>query len=74
MRDPAGMFVTSGFQMRDRDIIYVANSQSVDWLKFIGFINSNISFATNVATVPTIGSSTTTTRLVTTGGSLTTTP
>jgi polysaccharide biosynthesis/export protein len=71
LRDPAGMFVTSGFQMRDRDIIYVANSQSVDWLKFISFINSNISFATNVATIPTIGSQTTT-RLVTTGGSLTT--
>ena len=71
LRDPAGMFVTSGFQMRDRDIIYVANSQSVDWLKFINFINSNINFATNVATIPTIGSQTTT-RLVTTGGSLTT--
>jgi polysaccharide export outer membrane protein len=74
LRDPSGMFVTSGFQMRDRDIIYVANSQSVDWLKFISFINSNISFASNVATIPDIGRRTATTRLVTTGGALTTTP
>ncbi|PTM41721.1 polysaccharide biosynthesis/export family protein [Bosea sp. 124] len=74
LRDPANMFVASGFQMRDRDIIYVANSQSVDWLKFISFINSNVSFATNVATVPDIGRRTATTRLVTTGGSITSTP
>ncbi len=68
------MFVTAEFQMRDRDIIYVANSQSVDWLKFNSFINSNISFATNVATIPDIGRTTSTTRLVTTGGTLPTTP
>lgn len=74
LRDPSNMFVTAEFQMRDRDIIYVANSQSVDWLKFISFINSNITFATNVATVPDIGRTTSTTRLVTTGSSLTASP
>jgi polysaccharide biosynthesis/export protein len=55
LREPSGLFVTSSFRMRDRDIIYVANSYSVEWLKFVSFVNSNISFAENVASVPNIG-------------------
>jgi hypothetical protein len=68
------MFLTSGFQMRDRDMIYVANSQSVDWLKFITFINANISFAESVARVPDIGRRGSSVVLRTTGSTLSSTP
>ncbi len=64
LRDPSGLFVTASFRMRDRDIIYVANSHSVEWLKFVNFVNANISFAENVAGVPDIARSRTSTTVI----------
>lgn len=40
LRDPAGTFLTTEFQMRDKDVIYVANSRSVEHTKFYTYINS----------------------------------
>jgi polysaccharide export outer membrane protein len=40
LEDPSGYFLISDFVMRDRDMIYVSNAPSVDFLKFITLIRS----------------------------------
>lgn len=40
LEDPSGYFLISDFIMRDRDMIYVSNAPSVDFLKFITLIRS----------------------------------
>lgn len=37
-RDPSSFFFTQQFPMRNRDIIYVANAESVEVEKFLGFV------------------------------------
>jgi polysaccharide biosynthesis/export protein len=38
-RDPGGYFLATRFQMRNDDIIFVANAQSVDVTKFLTFVS-----------------------------------
>jgi len=38
-RDPGGYFLATRLQMRNSDIIFVANAQSVDTAKFLSFVN-----------------------------------
>jgi len=58
LRDPAGYFLATTFEMRNKDVIYVSNAISVDqtkWMNFFrtvnGTINDPISTAINVYTL-----------------------
>jgi polysaccharide export outer membrane protein len=42
LRDPAGFFLATKFQMRNKDVIYAANAISVDSTKFLNYINTLI--------------------------------
>src|SRR5215471_4649246 len=55
LRDPSGYFLATSFEMRNKDVIYVSNSASVETTKFMNYlntinqtINDPISTATNV--------------------------
>jgi polysaccharide biosynthesis/export protein len=45
-RDPGGYFLATRLQMRNDDIIFVANAQSVDASKFFTFVNLALATAT----------------------------
>jgi polysaccharide export outer membrane protein len=47
--DPAGYFLATRVQMHNKDLIFAANSQSVDITKFTNFLNSVISVPQNAA-------------------------
>jgi polysaccharide biosynthesis/export protein len=47
--DPAGYFLGTRFQMRNKDVIFVANAQAVDIEKFANFLNTLISVPNNAA-------------------------
>ena len=47
--DPAGYFLATRFQMRNKDVIFAANAQSVDITKFANFLNTLISVPNSVA-------------------------
>lgn len=38
LRDPAGYFVTTSFEIRNKDVLYVSNSISVDVTKFLNYV------------------------------------
>jgi len=38
MRDPAGFFLTTEFPIRDKDVLYVANSSTVEQEKFFNYV------------------------------------
>jgi len=38
LRDPAGYFLTAKFEMRNKDVIYIANAQSVEVSKFLNYL------------------------------------
>jgi polysaccharide biosynthesis/export protein len=40
LRDPAGYFLASSFEMRNKDILYVSNSFSVESNKFMAYLNN----------------------------------
>jgi polysaccharide biosynthesis/export protein len=40
LRDPAGYFLVSSFEMRNKDILYVSNSFSVEATKFMTYLNT----------------------------------
>ena len=40
LRDPAGYFLASSFEMRNKDIIYVSNAFSVESTKFMTYVNT----------------------------------
>jgi polysaccharide export outer membrane protein len=40
LRDPAGYFLASSFEMRNKDILYVSNSFSVEATKFMTYLNT----------------------------------
>jgi polysaccharide export outer membrane protein len=45
LRDPAGYFLASSFEMRNKDILYVSNSFSVEsnkWMTYLNNINTTI--------------------------------
>jgi polysaccharide export outer membrane protein len=50
-RAPGGYFLASNFQMRNGDVLFVANAESVDVNKFLVSINNLIGTANNVAIV-----------------------
>src|SRR5208282_2310337 len=44
-RDPAGYFVATRFQMRNKDVIYAANAFSGELTKFLNFVNTIVGTA-----------------------------
>lgn len=48
-RDPSAFFFTQGFPLRNRDIIYVANADSVEVTKFLNYIRTITSTVSGVA-------------------------
>ena len=51
--DPAGYFLATRMQMRNKDVIFAANAQSVEITKFTQFLNALITTANNGATLGT---------------------
>jgi polysaccharide export outer membrane protein len=47
LRDPGGLLLATGFQMRTKDVMYVANSKVTDYYKLLLLINNT---ATAVST------------------------
>jgi polysaccharide export outer membrane protein len=53
MRDPSGMLLAVGFQMRSKDVMYVANAKVVDYYKVLTLVSNTAattSAAANAAT------------------------
>lgn len=50
LRDPSGMLLASGFQMRSKDVMYVANAKVVDYYKLLTLINNTATTTSNTAT------------------------
>jgi polysaccharide biosynthesis/export protein len=48
LRDPSGMLLAAGFQMRTKDVMYVANAKVVDYYKLLTLINNTTSTVRNV--------------------------
>jgi polysaccharide export outer membrane protein len=40
LRDPSGYFLATSFEMRNKDVIYISNSFSVETTKFMTYINT----------------------------------
>jgi polysaccharide export outer membrane protein len=54
LRDPAGYFLASSFEMRNKDILYVSNSFSVESTKFMVYLNNiNTTIQSPMTTVTT---------------------
>jgi polysaccharide export outer membrane protein len=51
--DPAGYFLASRFQMRNKDTLFVANAQSVEITKFTQFLDALLTTANNAAVLGT---------------------
>ena len=51
--DPAGYFLATRVQMRNKDVIFAANAQSVEITKFTSFLNALISVPNNAAVLGT---------------------
>jgi polysaccharide biosynthesis/export protein len=51
LRDPSGMLLASGFQMRTKDVMYVANARVVDYYKLLTLINTTAVTVQNVNNV-----------------------
>jgi polysaccharide export outer membrane protein len=49
VRDPAGMLLASGFQMRTKDVMYVSNAKVVDYYKLLVLINNTAVTVSNTA-------------------------
>ena len=49
LRDPSGMLLAAGFQMRSKDVMYVANARVVDYYKLLTLINNTANTATNTS-------------------------
>lgn len=48
LRDPSGMLLAAGFQMRTKDVMYVANARVVDYYKLLLLINNTTAAVRNV--------------------------
>jgi polysaccharide export outer membrane protein len=53
LRDPSGMLLAAGFQMRSKDVMYVANARVVDYYKLLNLINNTANAVSNTATAVT---------------------
>jgi polysaccharide biosynthesis/export protein len=49
LRDPSGYLLASAFQMRTKDVMYVANARVVDYYKFLLLINNTTNTVSNTA-------------------------
>jgi polysaccharide export outer membrane protein len=49
LRDPSGMLLAAGFQMRSKDVMYVANAKVVDYYKLLTLINNTAGTVSNTA-------------------------
>jgi len=49
LRDPAGMLLASAFQMKIKDVMYVANAKVVDYYKLLTLINNTANTTSNTA-------------------------
>jgi polysaccharide export outer membrane protein len=50
LRDPAGFFLAQTFQLRNKDVLYVSNSDSVELIKFLTVLDAVSGTVANVAT------------------------
>ena len=48
LRDPSGLLLAAGFQMRSKDVMYVANARVVDYYKLLLLINNTTATVRNV--------------------------
>ena len=48
MRDPSGLLLSSAFQMRTKDVLYIANAKVVDYYKLLTLINNTTATVRNV--------------------------
>ena len=48
LRDPSGMLLAAGFQMRSKDVMYVANAKVVNYYKLLLLINNTTNTVINV--------------------------
>ena len=46
-RDPGGYFLATNFQVRNQDVLFIANSPSVDVSKFLNYLNIMMNTANN---------------------------
>ena len=46
-RDPGGFFLATNFQMRNQDVLFIANAKSVDVTKFLIYLNSILNTVNN---------------------------
>jgi polysaccharide export outer membrane protein len=53
LRDPSGLLLASAFQMRTKDVMYVANAKVVDYYKLLTLINNTTATVSNTAGVVT---------------------
>src|SRR3954451_3157724 len=53
LRDLSGMLLAAGFQMRSKDVMYVANSKVTDYYKLLLLINNTAGSVSNVANAAT---------------------
>src|SRR6267154_1029489 len=49
LRDPSGYLLASAFQMRTKDVMYVANAKVVDYYKLLGLINNTANTVSNTS-------------------------
>jgi len=49
LRDPSGMLLAAGFQMRSKDVMYVANAKVVEYYKLLALINNTATATSNTA-------------------------
>jgi polysaccharide biosynthesis/export protein len=49
LRDPSGLLLASGFQMRSKDVMYVANAKVVDYYKLLTLINNSANTVSNTS-------------------------
>jgi len=49
LRDPSGMLLASGFQIRTKDVMYVTNAKVVDYYKLLSLINNTANSVSNTA-------------------------
>lgn len=53
LADPAGYFLASRMQMRNKDVVFAANAQAVEITKFTQFLNALLTTANNAAVLGT---------------------
>jgi polysaccharide export outer membrane protein len=49
LRDPSALLLAAGFQMRSKDVMYVANAKVVDYFKLLTLINNTAATVSNTA-------------------------